>query len=191
MIVLVLGLVLFLGAHSLPMVPTARAAVIARLGDNGHKGLHSLAAAAGIGLIVWGFGLARWEGAPLLWQSPPAMRWVAVVALVPVFPLILAAFLPGRIGRLIAHPMLTGVTLWAFAHLLFVGSAPGVALFASFLVWGLADRRSLIRRGAGRTAPPLPPFGRGDALAVGLGLALWLVTVTWSHLFLFGVSPLG
>lgn len=188
---LLLGLLLFFTAHSLPMFPAARAAVIGRLGENGHKGLHSLVAAAGLGLVVWGFGLARYEGAPVLWEMPTAMRWVTLVLTVPAYPLIVAMFFPGRIRFLVPHPMLTGVTLWAFAHLFVVGSAPAVAVFACFLVWGLLDRRSLLSR---RPCPPIaeaPPFGRNDALAVAIGLAVWAATVFVLHYWIVGLEPLG
>ena len=191
MTILFLGLILFFSAHTLPMFPDARAAVIGRLGDNGHKGLHTLFAATGLGLMVWGFSLARYEGAPLLWEMPTSLRWVTVALTIPAYPLIVAMFFPGRIGRLVAHPMLTGVTLWAFAHLFIVGSAPAVAIFGAFLIWGLLDRRSLVVR---KPVPPLaeaPPFGRNDLLAVVIGLLVWAVTVFWLHHRVIGLEPFG
>lgn len=189
MFVLALGLALFVLVHCVPMVPPLRRALAERLGENGWKGVHALVAAVGLGLIVWGFGLGRFEGhAPWL-ESHVAMRWPAAVVLLPVFPLIFAAYLPGRIRAAVGHPMVTGVVIWAFAHLLIVGSAPAVLLFSTFLVWSLAARLSLARR---KPSPPeLPPFGRNDALAIGLGLAVWAAIVLDLHLRLIGVAPLG
>jgi uncharacterized membrane protein len=191
MYVILLGLLFFFSAHSLPMFPAARAAVIGRLGENGHKGLHSLFAATGIGLLFWGFSLARWEGAPVLWEMPSGLRWVTVGLTLPAYPLIFTVVLPGRIRFLVPHPMLTGVTLWAFAHLFIVGSSPAVAIFASFLVWGLLDRRSLLVRRPPAPIAEAPAFGRNDLLAVVIGLSVWGVTVFQLHEWLIGLSPLG
>jgi len=192
MTVLVLGLVLFFAAHSIPLVPGLRSALIARLGEKGHLALHTALSAVGLGLTIWGFGLARAEGAPLWFDRPRGLRHATLLVLLPVFPLIFAAFVPGAaaIRTRVGHPMLTGVVLWAAGHLLFVGVAPAVVLFAAFLVWGLVDRLSLARRSPPRPSP-LPRFGGGDALAVGLGLVVYAAVVWKAHLWLIGVSPLG
>jgi uncharacterized membrane protein len=192
MTVLVLGLVLFFAAHSIPLVPGLRPALIARLGAKGHLGLHTALSALGLVLIVWGYGLARAHGAPPWLHQPRGLRHATLLVLLPVFPLIFAAFVPGAaaIRVRVGHPMLTGVILWAAGHLLFVGVAPAVVLFATFLVWGLVDRLSLARRAMPRLLPA-PRFGRGDALAVVLGLLVYGVVVWKAHLWLIGVSPLG
>ena len=190
MFVLALGLVLFLGVHTVPMAPRLRAGLIGRLGANGWKGAHTLAAAAGLGLIVWGYGLARAEGhAPWL-DSNVAMRHATLLVLLPVFPLLFASFLPGRIRARVGHPMLTAVILWALGHLLIVGAAPAVLLFAAFLAWSVADRLSLARRGVGG-GDPTTPFGRNDVLAIVLGLAVYAAMLFGGHLWLIGVAPLG
>lgn len=187
--VLVLGLVLFLATHTVPMVPSLRAALVARLGDNGWRGVHSLLAALGLGLIVWGFGQARWEGAPLWFETQNGMRHATLLVLLPVFPLLFAAYLPGWIKGRVVHPMLVATILWAVGHLLFVGSAPAVSLFTGFAVWALADRLSLARRRPGPVE--VPPFGRNDVIAVVLGLAVYGLVVWKAHLWLIGVAPLG
>jgi uncharacterized membrane protein len=100
-----------------------------------------------------------------------------------------AAYLPGWIKARVVHPMLTAVILWAIGHLLYVGSAPAVTLFGAFAAWAIADRLSLARRkpGSGEAVP----FGRNDAIAVVLGLAVYGLFVWKLHLWLIGVSPLG
>ena len=189
MTVLVLGLALFLLTHSVPMVPSLRTALLGRLGENGWRGVHSLLSALGLGLIVWGFGLTRSQGAPVWFDAVPGMRHATWLVLAPVFPLFFAAYLPGRIKASVVHPMLTAVILWAVGHLLFVGSAPAVTLFAGFAVWAVADRLSLARRKPG--SGEVPPFGRNDVIAVVLGLAVYVLFLWRLHLWLIGVSPLG
>ena len=195
---LVLGLWLFLGVHSVAIVsPAGRDRLVARLGEGPWKGLYSLVSAVGLGLIVWGYGLAR-ETPVLLYSMPGGFRHLAALLLLPVFVLLLAAYLPGRIQRAAKHPMLLAVKLWAFAHLLAQsatgGSLADVLLFGGFLLWAVADRVSLRRRaqaGALRTVPALPASAANDVMAVVGGLALYGLTVMWGHAFFFGVRPFG
>ena len=78
MTVLILGLLVFLGAHSMRIVADDwRTAQRKRLGENAWKGIYSVVSLAGFGLIVWGFGLARQQPV-VLWVPPTAMRHVAV-----------------------------------------------------------------------------------------------------------------
>jgi uncharacterized membrane protein len=190
MLLLTVGLVLFLGVHSVAIVaPALRARAIHRLGEGAWKGLYALVSLIGFGLICYGFGLARPTAAAV--YTPPAWaRHAALIVMLPVFPLLLAAYLPGRIKSAAKHPMLAAVKLWAFAHLLANGSLADVLLFGAFLAWAVMDRISLKRRPAQapRTAPPSP---WNDAIAVVLGLAIYALLITWAHLKLFGVSPLG
>jgi uncharacterized membrane protein len=198
MSVLILGLVLFLGVHSIAIVsPLGRDRLAARLGENTFKGLYTLVSAVGLGLIVWGYGLAR-ENPVMLYSLPGGFRHLAALLLLPVFVLLLAAYLPGRIQRATKHPMLLAVKLWAFAHLLAQsvtgGSLADVLLFGGFLAWAVADRISLKRRaqaGRLRTVPVLPASSANDLIAVVGGLALYGVTVGWAHAYLFGVRPFG
>lgn len=188
---LILGLALFLGVHSVAIVsPTLRARTIHRLGEGAWKGLYGLASLAGFVLICYGFGLAR--QAPAILYSPPAwLRQAALIVMLPVFPLTLAAYLPGRIKSAAKHPLLAAVKFWAFAHLLANGSLADVVLFGGFLVWAVADRLSFKRRSAPQVLRTAPPGPWNDVVAVVLGLAIYAVTIGWAHARLFGVSPLG
>src|SRR6478735_5597645 len=109
---LIAGLVLFIGIHSVSIVaPAWRDSVAARLG-NAWRGLYSLVAAVGLVLVVLGYAAARLD--PLvLYQPPPVLRTIAIVAMAPVFPLFFAAYLPGRVRLALKHPMLIGTKLWA------------------------------------------------------------------------------
>jgi uncharacterized membrane protein len=190
MLVLLAGLVIFLGVHCVSIVaPQWRAAQVARHGEGAWKGLYSVASAVGLALIVVGYGLARSE--PVLLYTPPAgLRHLALALMLPVFPLLFAAYLPGRIRSATKHPMLLAVKLWAAAHLLANGTLADVVLFGSFLVWAVADRISVKRRTAAdaNRAPSAPARPANDAIALLGGLAVYGVLVAGGHRWLTGVS---
>jgi uncharacterized membrane protein len=188
---LIVGLVLFLGVHSVAIVsPTLRARTIRRLGEGAWKGMYALVSLIGFVLICYGFGLAR--QAPVILYSPPTwLRHVALILMVPVFPLLVAAYLPGRIKTAAKHPMLAAVKFWALAHLLANGTLADVVLFGGFLAWAVADRISMKRRSTPQVPPTAPPGPWNDAIAVVLGLAIYTLLIGWAHVRLFGVSPLN
>jgi uncharacterized membrane protein len=191
MLLLIVGLVVFLGIHSVAIVaPALRARTVNRLGEGAWKGFYALIALVGLVLICYGFGLARQT--PVILYSPPTwMRHAAMLLMLPVFPLLIAAYLPGRIKTAAKHPMLAAVKFWAFAHLLANGSLADVLLFGGFLAWAVVDRISLKRRAAPQVIRTAPPGRWNDAIAVVLGLAIYALTIGWAHVRLFGVSPLS
>jgi uncharacterized membrane protein len=188
---LIAGLVLFLGVHSIAIVaPSFRARTIQRMGEGAWKGLYSLISLAGFVLICYGFGLAR--QAPVVLYSPPIwLHHLAFLVMLPVFPLLIAAYLPGRIKTAAKHPMLAAVKFWAFAHLLANGSLADVLLFGGFLAWAVVDRISVKRRAKPQVLRTAPPGPWNDAIAVVLGLAVYALLIGWAHVRLFGVSPLS
>jgi uncharacterized membrane protein len=189
MSILVIGLVIFLGIHSIQIfAPGLRESIRSRLGEGPWKGIYSLISLLGFVLIVYGFGLAR-QSPVVLYTPPQWLRHAAFLFMLPVFPLLIAAYLPGRIKTAAKHPMLAAVKFWAFAHLLANGMLADALLFGGFLAWAVLDRISLKKRPQNlRTAPP----GRfNDAIAVIAGLALYALFIGWAHARLFGVSPLG
>ncbi|MFN3549912.1 MAG: NnrU family protein [Mesorhizobium sp.] len=189
MFVLVLGLILFLGIHSVRIVaPGWRDAKLAAMG-NGWRGLYSLVSAVGLVLIVWGYSLA-WPAGPVLYDPPLWTKHVA--ALLMLFALIALAVsqLPGgKLKKMLKHPMLLSVKIWAFAHLLANGELASLLLFGSFLAWAVADRISLKRRGD--TGPKVAGPIVWDAVAVAVGIVLYLLFVFGLHLWLFGADPLA
>lgn len=191
MFALILGLAVFLGVHSIAIVaPDARNRAVQRFGAGPWKGGYALASLAGFALIVYGFELVRHSTMAFYLYHPPYwMRHVTFLFMLPVFPLIFAAYLPGRIKTAAKHPMLAAVKFWAFGHLLANGRLADVLLFGGFLAWAVIDRISLKRRTQSiRTAAP----GRfNDAIALVLGLGVYALFVLRVHLWLFGVSPLG
>ncbi len=186
MIYLVLGLVLFLGVHSVSIVsPAWRDARAAAMGEGAWKGLYTLASIVGFVLLIYGYGLARQE--PVVLYTPPAaLRHLAMLLMLPVFALLLAAYLPGRIKRAAKHPMLLAVKLWALAHLLVNGNLADVLLFGGFLLWAAADRVSMKHR-AQRPLPGAPASPMNDVIAVVAGLAIYALFVFWAHTALIGM----
>jgi len=190
MLILIAGIVIFLGAHSFTTVRGARERLIERLGAGPYRGLHSLVSLVGFGLIVWGFGQYRAAGLIPVWSPPGWTRhlalplmWLAFVCLAASGPA------PGVIRGLLRHPMLVAVKVWALAHLLVNGDAGGMVLFGAFLGWAVFDRISVKRRGdAG--APRQSKLGLGDAIAVGGG-TLAYVAMLVGHRWIIGVSVLG
>lgn len=190
MSVLILGLVIFLGVHSIGIfAPGLRERMVAQMGEVPWKGVYGLISLVGLLLIIWGWGLARIEPVPL-WAPPTWMRHVSFLVMLPVFVLLLAAYLPGRIQSALGHPMLAAVKFWALAHLLANGNLADVVLFGSFLVWAVVDRISLKRR-TPPSAPSAPAGKANDMIAIVGGLVLYVAFIGGLHEWLFGVSPLG
>jgi len=185
---LVLGLVKFLGIHLVGAVGL-RDRMVGILGENPWKGLYSLISFLGLGLIVFGYGQAR--AAPVVvWVPPVGMQHAALTLMLPVFPLLAATYLPGRLSRWSGgHPMLVGTVLWGLAHVLANGMLHDVLLFSGFLGWALVVRLSFLRRPP-RDIPRAPEAGYNDVIAVVGGLVLYGITLGGTHQWLFGVSPL-
>src|ERR1700731_3962509 len=181
MSLLIVGLVLFLGVHSVVIVaPTLRARTVQALGEGAWKGLYALVSLIGFILICYGFGLAR--QAPVFLYSPPTwLRHAALIVMLPVFPLLIAAYLPGRIKTAAKHPMLAAVKLWAFAHLLANGTLADLLLFGGFLAWAVADRVSVKRRSTPKLLRTAPRGPWNDVIAVVLGLAIYTLLIGWAH----------
>ena len=184
MLVFLIGLILFLGAHSVRIVADDwRSARIAQWGEGAWKGLYSVVSIIGLVLLVWGYGQTR--TAPIdLWQPPMFTRHLASLLTLPAFILLAAAYVPGtRIRARLGHPMVLGVKLWALAHLLANGRLADLLLFGGFLLWAVADFRAARARdrrdGVVRTAGP----ASRDAIAVLVGIGAWAAFALCSALF--------
>ena len=190
MLVMIAGLIVFLGVHSLRMFADGwRAAQVARMGPNAWRGVYSLVSLAGFALIVWGFGMARM--APVVvWSPPMFMRHIAALLVLIAFILVTAAYVPGNgIRARLGHPMLAGTKAWAFGHLLANGTLNDIILFGAFLAWAIAlfavsrrrDRAAgviYLVQGTGRTA-----------LTVAIGAVAWALFAFVGHRMLIGVDP--
>jgi uncharacterized membrane protein len=190
MLILILGIVLFLGSHTLTTLRQRRAGLIARIGEGPYKGLYSLVALAGFALIVWGFSRYRAGDWVQLWTPPHWTRHITILLMWFAFVALAASGrAPGRIRGWLRHPMLVGVKIWALAHLLANGDLGGVLLFGSFLAWAVYDRIAVKRRGD-VGAPRVATFTRADAVAVGAGTVAY-VAMIFLHPVLIGVSVIG
>jgi len=192
MIILGLGLLVFLGVHSIRVFADDwRAEQRLRLGEARWKSLYTLVSVVGFGLILWGFHVAR--GHPVvLWTPAPAARRVTAVLTLPAFVLLAAAYVPGnRIKAWTGHPMVLGTMIWAIAHLLANATLAHAMLFGGFLIWATAVFRASRRRD--RTAGVRYPVQgwRRDALAIGIGVIGWIGFAAFGHAWLTGTRPLG
>ncbi|MGB6144970.1 MAG: NnrU family protein [Rhodanobacter sp.] len=192
MLVLILGLVLFLGIHSLRIFADDwRGRQIARMGLMRWKVLYAAVAIAGFVLLCWGFGLARQQ--PVLLYVPPLwLRPLNALFTLVAFVLFIAARVPrNHFKAKLHHPQVLAVKVWAFGHLLATGMLHDMVLFGAFLLWAVVlfavsrrrDRREATVYAAGTL--------QGDVLTVVIGGALWLAFVLWLHLWLIGVSPMA
>lgn len=193
MVPLIVGLALFVGVHLVTTQPEFRGGLVARMGDGRYKGLYSLIALAGFALVVFGYHkLQLMPGKnPVLWSPPPWGRHVTMLLMLPVFPLLVATYLPGRTSAAIRHPMITAVKFWALAHLFVRGDAASLLLFGGLLAWAVYDRISLKQREADGLVHIRSGPMRNDVIALVLGLALYAAFVQWGHAALIGVPLLA
>jgi uncharacterized membrane protein len=191
LLVMILGLVLFLGIHTLTTQRELRARLIGAWGEGGYKIGYALVSLAGLALIVWGFAHYRAEGMIEIWTPPRALKHLTEALMLPAVILVVAAYIRGRIYTALKHPMLAGVKLWAAAHLLANGDLGSIILFGSFLAWAVFDRISLKRR-ADPGAPPIPVGGVGnDLIAVAVGVVAYLALGFAFHPVVIGVPVFG
>ena len=190
MTLLIVGLIVFFGIHSVSIVAEpARERVRAKLGENAWKGLYSLLSLIGLVLLVYGYGEAR-LAPQVIYIPPPWLRHLAMLLLLPVFVLLLATYLPGRIKSVVKHPTFAAIKLWALAHLLANGMLADLLLFGAFLAWAVAGRISMKRRES-RPLPGPKPGWVNDVIAIVAGLGLYVAFVLWGHAWLIGVAPVA
>ena len=187
MLVLILGIIIFLGVHTLTTQREMRTSLIERLGAGPYKGLYSIGSLIGFVLICWGFSMYRANGMIVVWSPPVWTRhltitlmWFAFVALAAMNPA------PSRIRGWLRHPMLVGIKIWALAHLLANGDLGGMILFGAFLAWAVFDRIAVKRRGD-MGAARQSNFTKADAIVLTTG-TLAFVAMIFLHPYLIGVA---
>lgn len=191
MTVLILGLLVFLGVHSLRLFADDwRSQQLARMGEMRWKAVYALVSLIGFVLLCWGFGLARQQ--PVVVYVPPLfLRHLNALFTLLAFVLVVAAYVPrNHVKAKFGHPMLLGVKAWAFGHLLATGMLRDVVLFGAFLLWAVV--LFIVSRRRDRRAGTVYPAGTmaGDVIVVVVGVVGWIVFAFWLHLWLIGVKPI-
>ncbi len=196
MTLLILGLILFLGSHSIRIVAEPwRLRTIAAIGANRWKAALGVVSLVGFTLLVMGYGEVRGT-TDMLWMPPTGMRHLAALLVLVAFILFAASGIPGNaIKARLGHPMILGVKVWALAHLLANGSTLQVGVFGCFLVWAVFSFRAARQRdraaAAAGTLMTSSSNARATALAVIVGIIGWALFAFWLHGLLIGVRPLG
>lgn len=191
MIYLILGLIIFFGAHLFSAFRSRAPGKDLRekLGQGPYMGLYTLVSVIGLGLFLWGFGAMR--PAPILYMPPAGLAHLNLVLMLPALILLAAAYTPtGRIKKAVKHPMLLAVKIWALGHLLANGELNSVILFGSFLAYAVIDRIALKKRGDIGPGPDATVSTMGDIAAVVIGVGAYVFLLFWFHPILTGVSAL-
>ena len=192
MTLLIEGLILFLGAHSVRIIADAqREDIIARIGPMKWKGLITLFSIAGFALPIAGYESARMT--PIaLWEPPVWGRHLAVLLNLFAFILLVAAYIPrNSIKAKIGHPMVVAVKIWAFAHLLANGTLTDLVLFGGFLIWAVLNFRTSRRRDRAAAVVRASGALANNILTVAVGVVAWAVFLLWGHAWVVGVAPLA
>ncbi|RUP09811.1 NnrU family protein [Hyphomicrobium sp.] len=190
MMVLIVGLILFLGVHLVPTQPELRDGLKARIGEGPYKILFSLLSLAGLVVIVLGYHKLQLHPGknPILWEPPVWTRHIAVALMLPAIILLVASLIPSRIRTATRNPLLIAIKIWALAHLLANGDLGALLLFGSFLAFAVYDRISVKKRGL--LPPPAPASALNDVIVVVVGLALYAWLLLGGHQWLIGVAPI-
>jgi uncharacterized membrane protein len=190
MTILILGLLVFLGSHSVRIFGEGwRTAQVARLGERPWKLGYTVVSLVGFALLAWGFGMARQESY-VVWSPPVATRHIAALLTLVAFVFLAATYVPRNgIKARFHHPMTLAVTIWAFGHLLANGKLADIILFGSLLVW--AKLSFMAARKRDRIAGTTYRAGTlgGTVLTVMVGIIGWAVFALWLHRLLIGVQP--
>lgn len=182
--ILIVGMMIFVAIHLIPSAPKLRASLLGKFGENGYKGVYSLLALAGLGMIIYGKAIASYDP---VWYPPVWSRHLVWAMMLPALILIVAANVPGNVKRLTPHPMMWAVSIWAVAHLAANGDKASIILFAPLLAFAVIHIISDNRRGACVQSEKLPLAA--DLKVVVIGVAAYGIFL-FAHPFLFKVSAL-
>ncbi|MEX2353145.1 MAG: NnrU family protein [Gammaproteobacteria bacterium] len=181
------GLILFFGMHLISVFALPLRDRLAAKSEIGWKLAYGIVSLIGLVLLIRGYGEIR-QTATIFYIPPVWLRHVVALLMLPVFILFIAPYFPSRINKVIKHPQLVAVKLWATAHLLVNGSSADWMLFGAFLIWAVMVRISLKRRPV-RTVPHVPESGMNTVLVIIAGLVLYVIFAMWLHVPLIGVRP--
>lgn len=193
MMLLIVGLIIFLGIHLLPTSPEVRNGLRDRLGVGPYKAVFSIVSLFGFAIIVLGYHKMQLNPGknPVLWDPPTWTRHIALLLMLPAMIFLVASQIPSRIRTAVKHPMLIAIKTWALAHLLANGDVASLLLFGTFLAFAVYDRISVKKRGElGPLGASQPTSAINDVIVVGVGIALYAALLFGGHQWLIGVAPL-
>jgi len=187
MVVLCLGLALWIGVHFVPTLGTGlRTRLVARLGLGPYKGLFSILIVTSLVIIVLG-----WRSTPpeIIYLPPAWGRHAAMALMVVALLLFFAARLPNNLKRVLRHPQLTGVALWALAHLLSNGETRSLLLFIGLGAWALLQMLAINSRD-GEWVRPAPVPALRNIVWVGVSLVIYGLLL-YLHKYITGIALLA
>ncbi len=199
---LILGLVLFLGAHSTRIFAEGwRTKTIEAWGEKPFKGVYALVSLLGFYALIVGYAQVRLEPV-VIWQPPIATRHVSVLLMLFASILLVATYIPANHFKVrLGHPMVLSVKVWALAHLLSNGNLADLILFGTFLAWSVMNFKSARARDriqaemqaqmSVESAQAASPQTSATLITVGVGAVLWGLITFVLHARVVGVSPLG
>jgi uncharacterized membrane protein len=190
MTILILGLIIFLGLHSVRIVAEEwRNGARARIGLLPWRAFYAIVSIAGLLMIIWGYSLARQQPV-VIWTPPLFTRHIAALLAVIAFIFITAAYVPrNSIKARLHHPMTLGIKTWALAHLIANGTLHDIVLFGSFLIWAILLFRVSRKRDAALGVSYPAGSGGATALTIVAGIAAAIIFAVWLHAPLIGVRP--
>lgn len=180
MLLIILGLALWIGAHFLKrLAPDLRA----RMGDKG-KAVLGIVTVLGVVLMIVGYRGAEYVE---LWPKVQALVGINNLLMVFAFYLYAASGMKTAITRKIRHPQLTAIKIWALAHLLVNGDLASVVLFGGLLAWAVAEVIVINRADRNWVRPAPVPMSREVMAVVGalvvtgivMGIHNWLGVQPW------------
>lgn len=181
MLLLIIGLILWSGAHLFKrLAPERRAS----MGDAG-KGVVALASLIAIVLMVIGYRNAE---VVQLWNPPAFLTGVNNLLMVLAIYLFAASGAKTWITTKIRHPQLTAVKTWAVAHLLVNGDLASLVLFGGLLAWAVVSV-ILINRSGDVWVPEHGMPMKNEVQAV-IGTVVMLAVIGFIHNWL-GYWPFG
>ena len=192
---LILGLILFLGAHSVRIWADGwRNRTIEAYGDKAFKGIHALVSLLGFYLLVVGYGEARLQTVAL-WNPPIFTKHISILLMLLSSILLVATYVPrNHLKMRLGHPMVLSVKVWALSHLLANGNLADLLLFGSFLIWAVLNFRSARARDRvllAESESTVQPKLLATLITLVAGMAIWALITFVLHAKVVGVAPMG
>ncbi len=180
------GLLIWVVVHLFPSVFSGqRQRLISRIGSNSYQGLFAILIIASLVLIVLGW---RNTVPDQVYLPAVQLRLPSVLLTVVGFIVMVGAKFPAtRLKFIFRHPQLTGVLIWAIAHLLMNGDSRSLLVFSVIGLWCVVSMFTISRRD-GEWRKPAQAAGWGQELVIlTIGLIV-AATAMYLHQYLSGIA---